>query len=46
MLILTFVGGVVFIKEVPKSPSGKILRKEIRQWVATGQSTGDPRPKL
>ena len=27
-------GGVVFIDEVPKSPSGKILRKEIRQWAA------------
>lgn len=27
-------GGVVFINEVPKSPSGKILRKEIRLWAA------------
>lgn len=27
-------GGVVFIDEVPKSPSGKILRKNIREWVA------------
>lgn len=26
-------GGVCFIQEIPKSPSGKILRKEIRLWV-------------
>ncbi len=32
-------GGVVFIEAVPKSPSGKILRKDIRQWYA------DERPK-
>jgi len=25
-------GGVVFIDEVPKSPSGKIQRKELREW--------------
>ncbi|KAF1954215.1 acetyl-CoA synthetase-like protein [Byssothecium circinans] len=25
-------GGVVFIKEVPKSPSGKIQRKILREW--------------
>lgn len=25
-------GGVVFINEVPKSPSGKIQRKELREW--------------
>jgi 4-coumarate--CoA ligase len=25
-------GGVVFIEEVPKSPSGKIQRKELREW--------------
>ena len=24
------VGGIVFLKEVPKSPTGKILRKELR----------------
>ncbi|KAL2365085.1 hypothetical protein RJZ56_001974 [Blastomyces dermatitidis] len=25
-------GGVVFVDEVPKSPSGKILRKVMREW--------------
>jgi 4-coumarate--CoA ligase len=25
-------GGVVFIDEVPKSPSGKIQRKVLREW--------------
>ncbi|KAF2746113.1 4-coumarate-CoA ligase [Sporormia fimetaria CBS 119925] len=25
-------GGVVFIEEIPKSPSGKIQRKELREW--------------
>jgi 4-coumarate--CoA ligase len=25
-------GGVVFIDEVPKSPSGKIQRKILREW--------------
>merc|ERR1712227_1096903 len=28
-------GGVKFIDEVPKSPSGKIQRKVIREWAAT-----------
>lgn len=27
-------GGVVFIDEVPKSPSGKIQRKVLREWAA------------
>ncbi|KAL2430665.1 Acyl-CoA synthetase ACTT5 [Exophiala dermatitidis] len=27
-------GGVVFVDEVPKSPTGKILRKVIREWAA------------
>ena len=26
-------GGVIFIKEVPKNPSGKILRRELRKLV-------------
>lgn len=25
-------GGVVFVDEVPKNPSGKILRKIMREW--------------
>lgn len=28
-------GGVVFVDEIPKSPSGKILRKELRSKVST-----------
>ena len=33
-------GGVIFIDEVPKSPSGKILRKDLRaRAAAEGQST-------
>lgn len=31
-------GGVVFVKEIAKSPSGKILRKELRQQVATEEA--------
>ena len=37
-------GGVVFIDEVPKSPSGKILRKTVRQWAADERER--PKPKL
>lgn len=25
-------GGVVFLKEIPKSPSGKILKRVLREW--------------
>ncbi|KIY01017.1 uncharacterized protein Z520_03683 [Fonsecaea multimorphosa CBS 102226] len=32
-------GGVVFIDEVPKSPSGKIQRKLIREWAAKDSAT-------
>ena len=31
-------GGVVFVDQIPKSPSGKILRKELRARVANGPS--------
>ena len=30
-------GGVVFVDAVPRSPSGKILRKDLRQMVKQGQ---------
>lgn len=26
------VGGIVFVDEVPKLPSGKIVRKVVKQW--------------
>jgi acyl-coenzyme A synthetase/AMP-(fatty) acid ligase len=32
-------GGVVFIDEVPKSPSGKIQRKELREWAKKDAET-------
>lgn len=31
-------GGVVFIDEIPKTASGKILRKDLRQLAARGRS--------
>jgi 4-coumarate--CoA ligase len=34
-------GGVVFLDVIPKSPSGKILRKDLR-----GLARKEPRPKL
>ena len=36
-------GGVVFVDEIPKSLSGKILRKELRQRVADEETL---KPKL
>ncbi|KAK3691207.1 hypothetical protein LTR37_018795 [Vermiconidia calcicola] len=39
-------GGVIFIDEVPKSPSGKILRKELRARAAKeAASLEEPAPK-
>jgi acyl-coenzyme A synthetase/AMP-(fatty) acid ligase len=32
-------GGVVFIDEIPKSPSGKIQRKELREWAKRDAGT-------
>lgn len=32
-------GGVVFIIEIPKSPSGKIQRKELREWAKKDAET-------
>jgi 4-coumarate--CoA ligase len=37
-------GGVVFLNAIPKSPSGKILRKDLRAMVKREQST--PQSKL
>ncbi len=33
-------GGVVFVDEVPKSATGKVQRKIIRQWVENETKTG------
>ena len=33
-------GGVVFLEAIPKSASGKILRKELRQWSTTTSRRG------
>lgn len=32
-------GGVVFISEIPKSPSGKIQRKQLREWAKRDAET-------
>lgn len=37
-------GGVVFLKEIPKSPSGKILKRVLREWADAEDKDG--RPKL
>lgn len=36
-------GGVVAVPEIPKSPSGKILRKDLREW-AKEELKSSPRP--
>lgn len=36
-------GGVVFIEAVPKSPSGKIQRKILREWAKIGMREGKAR---
>ena len=33
-------GGVIFIDEVPKSPSGKIQRKVLREWAKSDVKRG------
>lgn len=35
-------GGIAFVEEVPKSPSGKIIRKELREWAKRDATTFDP----
>lgn len=37
------VGGTVFVDEIPKNPSGKILRKELRERAAKEMA---PKSKL
>lgn len=32
-------GGVVFLAEIPKSPSGKILRRELRERAKKGEGS-------
>ena len=40
-------GGVMFVEEVPKSPSGKIQRVIMRQWAARdAKEVGQPKAKL
>lgn len=40
-------GGIEFIDEVPKSPSGKILRKVLKEWAARdAKELKKPRAKL
>lgn len=38
-------GGVVFLKEIPKSPSGKILKRVLREW-ADAEAGQDGKAKL
>ncbi len=38
-------GGVVFVDEVPKSATGKVQRKIIRQWVEK-EMKSEGKPKL
>lgn len=33
-------GGVVFLKEIPKSPSGKILKRVLRDWADAEEGVG------
>jgi acyl-CoA synthetase (AMP-forming)/AMP-acid ligase II len=37
-------GGVVFLKEIPKSPSGKILKRVLREWAEAEEK--DSKAKL
>ena len=38
-------GGVIFLKEIPKSPSGKILKRVLREW-ADAEEDHQGHPKL
>jgi acyl-coenzyme A synthetase/AMP-(fatty) acid ligase len=37
-------GGVVFLEEIPKSPSGKILKRVLREWAEAEEK--DSKAKL
>lgn len=39
-------GGVRIIKEVPKSASGKILRREVKEWIKEEQRLEASRARL
>lgn len=39
-------GGIVFIDEIPKLPSGKILKRVIREWVSKEKKAATPGSKL
>lgn len=39
-------GGVAFVNEVPKSASGKIMRKVIREWAENYEKGGTKTSKL
>lgn len=39
-------GGVFIIKQVPKSPSGKILRREVKEWIKKEQEQSTTRARL
>ncbi|KAJ8658373.1 hypothetical protein O0I10_006058 [Lichtheimia ornata] len=39
-------GGVRFVDAIPKSPSGKILRREVKKWVKEEQEQEGARAKL
>jgi 4-coumarate--CoA ligase len=33
-------GGVIFLNEIPKSPSGKILKRVLREWADAEEKEG------
>lgn len=39
-------GGIRLIDQVPKSPSGKILRREVREWVKKEQTEENVKASL
>lgn len=39
-------GGVRFIEQVPKSPSGKILRRKVKDWIKKEQNEKVYRARL